>query len=271
MKSQTLIYILSFVLLLGTISSCNKFNLKTSDSDVAVIEGYISPGDSVAIKVKKQIVYGEDNSDDNFISDLNVYLFTEEGEYLLSPLNDSLYVTTFLNVDEGEEISISFDYNDQTVTSQTLIPHRPEDFSLSPSSISVSNDGPGPGGGEPGADIIEITWSNPDADYHMIVVENIEDDPELINDDEDDDRPPRAFRNEPVQNESQELRGMSFTYYGRHRVILFRLNPEYAALYEDLNTTSLDLTAPPSNITNGLGIFTGINSDTLYVQVNEAK
>lgn len=269
MRLQTPIYILSFMLLLGTISSCNKFNLKTSDSNVAVIEGYITPGDSVAIKIKKQIVYGEDNGENNFINNLNVHLFTEDGEYLLTPLNDSLYVTTSLNVDEGEEISISFDYNDQTVTSQTLIPHRPEDFSLSPSSISVSNDGPGPGGGNPGSNIIEISWSNPDANYHMIVVENIEDDPELIN--QNDDRPLRAFRNEPTQGDSQEIRGMGFTYYGRHRVILFRLNPEYAALYEDLNTTSLDLTAPPSNITNGLGIFTGINSDTLYVQVNKAK
>jgi hypothetical protein len=234
---------------------------------VAVVEAYIEPGDSIAVKIKRQITFEEGTNNDPFIEGLVVKVQIDGQEAELEYVNDSMYTTTQLNISEGEEIFLSFDYNNQTITSETQIPHKPEGFSLSPSSIEISTEmGPGSGGD----DLIEIEWDNPDADYHMLVVENIEEDPELIRD-EDDDRPPRAFRNEPTQGESQEIRGMGFTYYGRHRVVLFKLNPEYAALYEDLNTTSLDLTAPPSNITNGLGIFTGINSDTLYININAAK
>lgn len=62
---------------------------------------------------------------------------------------------------------------------------------------------------------------------------------------------------------------MSFSYYGTHQIILFKLNSEYAALYENSGTTSQSLTVPPTSIVNGYGIFTGINSDTLYIEVVE--
>ncbi len=104
----------------------------------------------------------------------------------------------------------------------------------------------------------------------MVVVESIDEDAELIFD-SDDAHPPRSFRNVPVQGDEQELSPRSFTYFGRHRVVLYRLNPEYAALYEDLENSSLGLTPPPSNIQNGLGIFTGINADTLYINVIAAS
>lgn len=249
------------------LTSCEKINLKTSDDNVAVVESYIEPGDYLAVKIKRQITFEEGTLENPFIEDLVVRVNIDGQEAELQYVNDSIYTTTQIQIGAGDEVSLTFDYNHHTITSQTEIPHKPVGFTLSPSSITVSNEF-GPGMSPP--ETIEIEWDNPDSEYHMLVVENIEDDPELIMD-EDDDRPPRSFRNEPTQGESQELRGMGFTYYGTHRVILFKLNPEYAALYEDLSTSSLDLTAPPSNITNGLGIFTGINSDTLYIQVNKAK
>jgi len=80
-------------------------------------------------------------------------------------------------------------------------------------------------------------------------------------------RPPRMFRNSPMQGTSSQISPMSFSYYGTHRVILFRLNAEYSAIYQENGSNSLNLTAPNSNIENGLGIFTGINSDTLMIEV----
>ena len=43
----------------------------------------------------------------------------------------------------------------------------------------------------------------------------------------------------------------------------------YAQLYDDNGTSSLNLAKPPTNVVNGLGVFTGINADTLLIQVNE--
>ena len=57
--------------------------------------------------------------------------------------------------------------------------------------------------------------------------------------------------------------------FGDHRVIVYRVNPEYAALYESASNSSLNISEPPTNINNGLGIFTGISSDTLFFKVIE--
>jgi hypothetical protein len=38
-------------------------------------------------------------------------------------------------------------------------------------------------------------------------------------------------------------------------------------LYSSLNQDSRELNEPYSNVTNGLGIFTAFNSDTLYIEV----
>jgi len=48
--------------------------------------------------------------------------------------------------------------------------------------------------------------------------------------------------------------------YGRHRVILYRVNEEYANLYENRNQDSRDLNEPPSNIEGALGVFSAFNS-----------
>lgn len=38
-----------------------------------------------------------------------------------------------------------------------------------------------------------------------------------------------------------------------------------AALYKTSGNTSLSLSQPPSNVKNGLGIFTGVASDRLFL------
>jgi len=57
--------------------------------------------------------------------------------------------------------------------------------------------------------------------------------------------------------------------FGTYQIIVFRVNPEYAALYESSSNSTLSLEEPPTNIVNGLGIFTGVSSDTLYLEVSE--
>jgi hypothetical protein len=61
---------------------------------------------------------------------------------------------------------------------------------------------------------------------------------------------------------------MAFEYLGTHRIILYRILPDYSALYDVNSNSSQNLTSPDSDIENGLGIFTGINADTLWVEVS---
>ena len=86
---------------------------------------------------------------------------------------------------------------------------------------------------------------------------------------DDEDIPERRFRNAPTNDNSLQIRSMDFQYYGQHRIVLYHVLPDYASLYELSESTSQNITNPSTSITNGYGIFTGLNSDTLYLTVNE--
>lgn len=265
MKAINFRSIVVFSLLLF-LNSCEKVNLQTADSDVAIVESYINPGEEIQVLIKKQIVFDEEEAGGGFIENLEVRIKYHDQWKTLDYEYDSIYVLENIEVGAGDVYEIEFEYNEKMISSETTIPNQPEDFQSSSYTIEIPQMGPGSGEIEPE----QLTWTNPDYDYHMVVVESIDEDADLIFD-TDEDHPPRSFRNAPVQGDEQELSPRNFTYFGSHRVILYRLNPEYAALYEDLGSSSLDLVAPPSNIENGLGIFTGINADTLYVNVVSAS
>jgi hypothetical protein len=79
----------------------------------------------------------------------------------------------------------------------------------------------------------------------------------------------RQFRSSPAQNNSTELAGPNFGYYGRYDVILYRINAEYASLYSENGSSSINLSQPYTNVNNGLGIFTGLAADTLRITVTK--
>ena len=82
-------------------------------------------------------------------------------------------------------------------------------------------------------------------------------------------RPAFSFRNQPSIEATERINARQFEYFGKHRITLYKLLPDYAALYESVSNSSTSLTTAASNVTNGFGIFTGINADTLYLQINK--
>jgi hypothetical protein len=172
----------------------------------------------------------------------------------------------------GKTYRLAFNYADGVVRAETTVPDQPLDLVASASSIAIPKIGdPGSGGGFPTfPDPIALTWTSLSGVYYLVVVENLETDPESIFDDNGDtDRPRPSFRSEPEQVNEYEIGFQNFSYYGTHRVVLFSLNAEYASLYDDNGNSSQNLTTPYSNVIGGLGIFTGLNSDTLTVEVTE--
>jgi hypothetical protein len=76
------------------------------------------------------------------------------------------------------------------------------------------------------------------------------------------------FVSGPDQGNSKEINFGEFKYYGKNALLLYRVNTDYAALYNSSGSNSQNLTIVPTNVVNGLGIFTGINlADTLFVKV----
>lgn len=258
-------------------ASCEKSSLNTAASSLnrLVVESYLQPGKYAVVQIKKQIPYNAADSIQYPVAGL--LLSIEEVEtgniYPLVQSDSTAYIgdTTWQPV-AGYTYRLSFEYDGKTITAETIVPDKPATFVASASSIEgFSPGGFTPGSGTPPSfpDPIELTWDASDGGYYLIVVESAESNPELIFSDTTNFRPFRSFRSEPQQTNTWNIQSMSFRYYGVHNIILYRLNAEYAALYESNGTNSTNLTTPFTNVDGGLGIFTGVNADTIKITVTE--
>ena len=250
--------------------SCKKENTPTL-SDSPIIESYLQRGQPLIVKIKQQIpfdsslVFQIDN-----VNSLSVKISGKEITHLLKPIGAGIYVdSTFIA--EGNVIyNLSFIYNKKTVSASTYIPEKPLNFTLSVNSIKLTKKDSLSPRNSPTDTIpppIEVAWRNTNATSYLIVIENMESSLVPIRYFGNRTPPSNRFRKQPTTGSGIEIQSREFTYFGKHRIILYHVNSDYATLYSNSTTSSLNLTNPATAITNGFGIFTGINSDTLYLQV----
>lgn len=254
------------------VSGCYKEN-STAFTDFPVIEAYLVPGNSFVVQVSRQVPFLDNvsySTDD--IDNLVITIRHNNTDYLLEPLDSGKYTNSLLNLKAGDEFNLSFTYDSRNVSAYTYIPVKPLHLSQSANKIYVprmdSTSGPPIG---TMSDPVEITWDNEDESYYLMVVENMEETLDPISDFGDEEPPGNRFRKSPTRSGSEMLRPFDFQYFGSHRIILFHVLPDYATLYDQNSSSSLNLTNPSTSITNGYGIFTGLNSDTLYIQVKESS
>lgn len=238
--------------------SCEKDSTTDDLTSKVVVEAIMPQGKIIEISITKEILFKQDTNEVNYIDDLLVTLSDGNEQFTLENQGNGIYTSN--NVIEIENIYyLSFNYNNQEISSQTTVPSKPESFSSSVNELEIE-----PITGPPTSlENVELTWENNDGSYYLVVVNCIEENPDPIYDTDN----VRVFRSEPLVADYYEIRQMQFQYYGMHEIILFKINPDYAALYEESGDNSLSIKTPFSNIDNGLGIFTAINSDTLYLNV----
>jgi hypothetical protein len=251
--------------------SCEKSEV-SEFTDTPIVEAYLEPGNYLTVKISRQIPFSENvqySADD--IDNLTLTVTYDGGVHMLTPLGNGVYIDSTIVVNEGENYSVSFQFNSKFVSAYTYIPSKPQNMSQSATQIAIekidTTSGPPTQMTQP--DPIEINWTNTDGSYYLILVENIESVLEPIRDFGDNAPPGNRFRKSPTNLGVEEIRAMDFQYYGTHRIILYHVLPDYAALYNSNSTSSQNLTNPSTSIVNGYGIFTGLNSDTLYVEVTE--
>lgn len=233
-----------------------------------VVEAYLAPNQPAIVQITREISYG---SADTLmaLTGLSPRITHNGQSYPLAETTPGRYGSTELPLVAGGVYGLSFSYNGQEVTAETEIPMPPGTVTASATDIAVPDFGSGIGMELP--DPIRYTWDNPDGAYHVLVVRNMESNPTPITFNiggSPVEKPEPAFRLPPHRGDSQQVTLGRFSYYGEHVVILYRIQPEYAALYESSGSNSNDLVAPPTNINGGLGIFTGVHAaDTLSVHV----
>lgn len=247
---------------------CSK-NSDSSFTDLPVVESYLIPGSRVSVKISQKTPYLEEvAAPTTDISRLNVKILYHDMEYLLTSMGSGLYADTagVIPVISDSSYTLSFSYNGLAVASTTIIPASPANFASSDTSITFAqldfSSTPSPGST---VTPVTLSWSNTAADYYMITVQCIDSNAvSVIKDSIPEDS---IFTSPPFNGDEAELRPMTFKYFGRNRVVLYHLNPEYSTFFSQPVSTTQNYQDPPTNIVNGLGIFTGLNTDTLYIRV----
>jgi hypothetical protein len=257
------------IILLGMLLfSCSKNDSEPEFIDLPVVEAYLKVGDYVNVKISRQTPYTSEYSfsSDN-IDSLDVKVIYNDTIYTLSPKGNGEYIDSDLIVQESKKYELQFTFNNKLVTASTIIPSKPIGFKESAGSITIEDMSSGPPSSMP--EPVKFTWNNTDNSYYIVVSENIESDPTSIREFDTGSPPPNIFRNSPIQESFYDIQPMSFWYYGTYKIVLFHINPDYASLYDDTGKSSINLSTPSTGITNGIGIFTGINSDTLCLEVKK--
>ena len=235
-----------------------------------MVESYLRSGKRIEVLISKEGLFENATIDTIEFIGLTVKIAEGDNEYILQSVGGGKYISDEdVSVTQGKVYSLEFEYEGEHLSASTYVPSKPIGFELSAYEIEIYRPGPGstPGTAPTRPEPVDVSWENPDSDYHLVVVTVIEEDPKEIS--EGVVFRSGSFRNEPNTGTSYEINRFSFEYYGMHAVILYKLNSEYATLYEDTGNSSLNLKSPYSNVTNGLGIFTGVNSDTVYLNVKK--
>lgn len=266
--------------------SCTETNTVINPGDKPIIEAYLAPNHQVSMKVYTEIPYSDTSEGKSEVIDgLTIKLTGSNGKvFTLKSIGGGLYESAKNELIGAAKTTytMEFDYKGRKVSASTEIPAKPVSFAIDKTEISRTQidlssgmpsfgggGGPFGGGGETNTSVT-LTWSNPENVYHFVAVENTETSPvQVLIPPTGATFPNFRFTNEPLTGTNNILRSQSFEYFGKHDIILYRVNSEYAALYQSSGTTSQNLSTPPSSISNGLGIFTGINADTLKFVVKK--
>lgn len=259
----------SALLVVFMISCSKELNPALEAEKVAIVESYIYAGDSaVRVKVTRLLPFSEDTTDaTEYISGLQLYV----NNRLLSESSVGNYT---LNLGEehikfGDTFQLRFSYFGDTVSSSAVIPSHPLNVSISDTKIYVERQ-TGTGGGPPGQmDEIDVSWDNEDGGYYYVVVEYLEKTPDYINSNYADSDFPFSQGMSPMSSSGTHLGMRNLNCFGNYRIVVFHVNKDFVDLYQNLESNSNNITNPVTGITNGYGVFTGMSSDTVFLEVIE--
>lgn len=260
------------------LGACSNEPIAPVESDLVVIEAFLFAGEPVTeIRVTQTIPLSSADKTPVPINDATVRLVRDDVVYeLVATGTDGYYEDPGnIQVNVGDRFRIEVSYQGTVASGETTVPPPPAGMALSSGIVYAPTFGGGrgrqrggPGFNDPEQELA-VTWSNPDRLLHFLVVESLDDTAEPIVPDQIRDRIGTRFRfvSMPTDDDAAPINALTLEFLGEHRVRLYRINTEYAQLYENRTQDSRDLNEPPSNILNGLGVFSAFASDSAFFTV----
>lgn len=269
MMKSTLYWFISAAVIFA---ACESESPLIPSSELIVVRAYLYSGEPVTdVQLSYTYDLGIDTTSGPPINDARVVLAKDEHIYELVPsAGDSGYYHypgSDLSVEVGDIFRISIEYDEQTITATTIIPPPPENVTISSNEFVIDAES-GPFGARNDTSTITVTWLNPDGSFYFILVENLEATLTPVDDRFGDFLGRfRSFRSSPRDSDNYVIRRLDVTYLGEHEVRVYKVNQEYADLFEFGQQDSRNLNEPASNIENGLGVFAGFSSDVVHFAV----
>lgn len=264
-----------FVMLSALLLGCDSVDSNEID-DLVVVEAFLFAGEPVTnIRLAEAIPLASEDSVAVPISDAAVYLVKEDVRYPLAPSDSAGYYhypDTDLSVEAGDVFRLEVAYEGTSIAAETVVPPAPTGVTLSSQTLEVATfGGPGSGGGPPQVqnNALTVTWDNPSATLHYVVIESlVTGEPEYILPEFIRERF-AGFRliTSPTDAHFFDVNARALEVFGPHRAVVYRVNQEYADLYENREQDSRDLNEPPTNVEGGLGVFSAFNSDVAAFEV----
>lgn len=271
---STLMVILITILI--SLAGCEKIEKSSEGDTKLVLNAYLYENEPVtSVRLNETLPFTSSDTVFPIIFDANISIQWKDQDFPLLPSDSAGFYhcpDSNLRIIAGEKYDIEIFHGEDVLTAETTVPQKPDSLKLSMTSIEIDPDMSPRDMRLAGMADIEVTWSNPNGEYFYILVENIEENPEDIEFGFSGPfggmRPNFRFLSRPFITDTYIIRVfLSVQQYGAHRVKLFRVNQEYADLYENREQDSRNLTEPLSNVNNGLGIFTAFSCDVAYFEV----
>jgi hypothetical protein len=269
------LYILIIAAILFLVGCVDETPVETT-SDLFVISAFLYEGEPAQnIQITSTLELGSVDSVAPPINDAIVYLIKHETRYLLEQNlvmpGYYKYTGSDLFINAGDIFKIEASYNNVIAYGETSIPNRPENLSISDSILAIPYidfQDLKSGLVNPDDYSIAINWENSDSSYYYVVLENLESIPTPIFENVSLRRFTKSIST-PSKRGDFVINPLTVSYYGRYRAVIYKVNQEYADLYESRQQDSRNLQEPLTNITNGLGVFSAFASDTTWFNIIE--
>ncbi len=247
-----------------------------------VVEAYLYAGEKVErIKIKAVESIDVEETNDIILTDAQVKLKKNNLSYqlLFDKTKESYYYSgSDLEVKVNDTFELEVIVGNRISNATTIVPKATKGIKISGNQIIIPPISIRLGIVEELTKLfnnarLTVGWNNSDDQLHFIVIENVVTGDPIF--------PPNfpipdatlqlirsfSYISAPTKNTNFQIPGLSLETYGTYRAKVYRVNEEYADLYNNQVQDSRDLNAPPSNIKNALGIFSAFASDSVFFEV----
>ena len=264
----------------GSLLSCGE--LERPNTNQFVVEGFVT-ADFFANDIKvKETVGLADEVIDIPIEDAMVRLSTGEQQVLLdyNPQTQKYEDTSReLLVEVGQSLEIEIVVEGTVASSSSSVPEKPTNLNLTKTELIVPPLGFNFGLREQIEDLFEnetstFSWEGQPGRSYFVVIETREEElepllPSGIPEESLELLSSFRFISEPSEATSFEIISIALETYGEHVAKVYSVNEEYVELFNSDTQDSRDLNEPPSNVLNGLGIFSAFAVDSLEFVVRK--